>query len=218
MIKYLLFDLDNTLYSSRYGLEERVGRRMREYAAAYLGTSPEEAWRLRLEQAGPYGTTLEWLMAEKGLTDADSYLAAVHPEDEAENLPPDPELGAFLKAIPVPKAILTNSPREHADRILARLALGDIFTHVFDVRETGFKGKPDSDVFHRALSILGVEARETLFIDDNPRYVAGFTALGGRGLLLDENNTHPDHRGPRIRNLREIYKNGKLISWPGTAC
>ncbi|MDR2134694.1 MAG: HAD-IA family hydrolase [Treponema sp.] len=213
MIKYLLFDLDNTLYSSRYGLEENVARRMREYTAAWLGTSPEEAWRLRLERIGAYGTTLEWLMAEKGFTDAEGYLAAVHPEDEAENLPPDPELGAFLEAIPVPKAILTNSPREHADRILARLALGDIFTRVFDIRETGFKGKPGAGVFERALSILGVKARETLFIDDNPRYAAGFTAIGGRGLLLDENGIHPDFPGPRIRNLREIYRNGKLMTW-----
>ncbi|MDR1318688.1 MAG: HAD-IA family hydrolase, partial [Treponema sp.] len=204
MIKYLLFDLDNTLYSLHHGLEEKVGRRMREYTAAYLGISPEEAWRLRLEWAGAYGTTLEWLMAEKGFTDPDSYLAAVHPEDEAENLPPDPELGAFLKAIPLPKAILTNSPREHADRILARLALGDIFTHIFDIRETAFKGKPNRKVFERALSILGVKAGETLFIDDNPRYVTGFTALGGRSLLLDEDDTHPGYPGQRIRTLREL--------------
>jgi putative hydrolase of the HAD superfamily len=212
MIKYLLFDLDNTLYSSHYGLEEKVARRMREYTAAWLGTSLEEAWRLRLEQIGAYGTTLEWLMAEKGFADPEAYLAAVHPEDEAENLPPDPELGAFLAAIPLPKAILTNSPREHADRILARLALGDIFTHIFNIRETGFKGKPDAGVFKRTLSILGVKARETLFIDDNPRYAAGFTAIGGQGLLLDENGLYPDFPGPRIRNIREIYKNGKLIS------
>jgi putative hydrolase of the HAD superfamily len=204
MIKYLLFDLDNTLYSLHHGLEEKVGRRMREYTAAYLGISLEEAWRLRLEKAEVYGTTLEWLMAEKGLTDAEGYLAAVHPEGEAENLPPDPELGAFLESIPLPKAVLTKSPREHVDRILARLALGDIFTHIFDVRETGFKGKPGREVFERALSILGVKAGETLFIDDNPRYVTGFTALGGRGLLLDEDNAHAGYPGQRIRTLREL--------------
>ncbi|MDR1430219.1 MAG: HAD-IA family hydrolase [Spirochaetaceae bacterium] len=204
MIKYLLFDLDNTLYSSHHGLEEKVGHRMREYAAAYLGTSPEEAWRLRLERTRAYGTTLEWLMAEKGFTDVEGYLAAVHPEDEAENLPPDPELGAFLESIPLPKAILTNSPREHADRILARLALGDIFTHIFDIRETAFKGKPGREVFERALSVLGVKAGETLFIDDTPRYVTGFTALGGRGLLMDEDNVCADYPGQRIRTLREL--------------
>jgi putative hydrolase of the HAD superfamily len=204
MIKYLLFDLDNTLYSSRYGLEDEVGRRMREYAASYLGLSPEEAWRLRLERAGAYGTTLEWLMAEKGFTDVEGYLAAVHPEDEAEDLPPDPELGAFLESIPLPKAILTNSPREHADRILARLALGNLFTHIFDIRETAFKGKPGREVFERALSILGVKAGETLFVDDNPRYVTGFTALGGHGLLMDEDDAHTAYAGQRIRTLWDL--------------
>jgi putative hydrolase of the HAD superfamily len=206
MIRCLLFDLDNTLYSSCHGLEEEVARRMREFAAAWLGTSPEEAWRQRSLTLDRYGTTLEWLRAEKGLTDIEAYLAAVHPPEEARDLPPDPELKAFLESIPLPKAILTNSPREHADRILERLALGNIFTRVFEIRETNFRGKPGRDVFERALGILDAKAEETLFIDDNPRYVKGFDLLGGRGLLLDEGDRHPGFDGRRIRALYELTR------------
>ena len=203
MLKHLLFDLDNTLYSCRHGLENNVRRRIREFTAVLLGVSPDEVWRQRMA-CPQYGTTLEWLMGEKGFTGVEDYLAAVHPPDEADALPPDPELRAFLESVPIPKAILTNSPREHADRVLGRLGIADLFTHIFDIRQTGFKGKPRPDVFNHALRVLGVQAAEVLFIDDSPDYVKGFLALGGRGLLLDETDAHGDYPCRRIRELREL--------------
>jgi putative hydrolase of the HAD superfamily len=206
MITCLLFDLDNTLYSCRWGLEEGVRRRMQEFSAAFLGVSPEEAWRQRMTGGGRYGTNLEWLMEEKGFTDVESYLAAVHPRDEADCLPPDPALRAFLADIPLPKAILTNSPREHTDLILRRLGVTDMFTRVFDIRENNFKGKPRREAFTYALDALGTAAEAALFVDDAPRYVGGFIGLGGRGLLLDETDAHPHFPYPKIRSLEELTR------------
>jgi putative hydrolase of the HAD superfamily len=202
--KYLLFDLDNTLYSCRYGLEDDVKRRLKEFAAGVLGVSPEEAWRQRMALETQYGTSLAWLMAEKGFTDVEAYLAAAHPEGEADTLPPDPELRAFLLGLPVPKAILTNSPREHTELILSKLGLNGIFTHIFDIRQCGFIGKPRREVFDNALRILGTGVADVLFIDDNHFYVEGFIAMGGNALLLDENNVHKDNTLPRIRELKEL--------------
>jgi len=206
MLKYLLFDLDNTLYSCRCGLEDNVARRMREFAGAFLGTTPEDAWQQRMAAVQQYGTCLEWLMGEKGFTDIETYLAAVHPPDEAESLVPDGELRAFLSGLPLPKAILTNAPREHADLVLSKLGLGDIFSHVFDIRQCGFLGKPRKEVFDNALRILGLSAQEVLFIDDNPRYVQGFIVHGGNGLLFDENDIHKNYTSPKIRDLKELTR------------
>ena len=204
MYKYLLFDLDNTLYSCSYGLENDVSRRIKEFAAAFLGVTPDEAWRQRKEFAKQYGTCLEWLMTEKGFTDVEAYLAAAHPPGEADTLVPDPELRAFLESIPIPKAILTNSPREHADLILGKLELGDLFTHIFDIRQCAFMGKPQREVFDHALKVLGQRVEDVLFIDDYPIYVEGFIAMGGKALLLDERDVHGDYAMPRIRELKEI--------------
>jgi putative hydrolase of the HAD superfamily len=204
MIKYLLFDLDNTLYSIRYGLEEKVSRRIREFLARWLGTGEEEAMAERRGGIKRYGTTLEWLMEEKNFTDVEGYYQFIHPEGEADPLQADPELRDFLSGLPHPKAILTNSPREHVDRVLAKLELGDIFSHIFDMRWNNLKGKPRPDVFGRVLEVLGKSPDEVLFIDDYPAYAAGFSALGGTGLLLDELDAHPDFPGPRIRSIREI--------------
>jgi putative hydrolase of the HAD superfamily len=204
MITRLLFDLDNTLYSARYGLEERVTERLLAFIAPYLRLSPEKAAEERAERVRFYGTTLEWLMAEKGLTDPDAYFRALHPEDEADLLEEDPELRPFLEGLGLPMAILTNSPREHAERILGKLKIGDLFTHVFDIRSNRFKGKPSPAAFNRALEAMGAGPENTFFVDDYPAYVEGFLALGGRGALLDEGDHFPAFRGPRLRRLREL--------------
>ena len=153
-----------------------------------------------------YGTCLEWLMGEKGFTDVETFLATVHPQGEADSLVPDPELRAFLAGIPIPKAILTNSPREHADVVLDKLNLSDLFTHIFDIRQCNFMGKPRREVFDHALQILGLNASEVLFIDDHPLYAEGFIAMGGKALLLDENDIHTNRALPRIRELKEIIR------------
>ncbi|MDR2393806.1 MAG: HAD-IA family hydrolase [Treponema sp.] len=203
-LHYILFDLDNTLYSPRYGLELNVGRRIAEFLVAYLGLSLEEALNQRRERIQRYGTTLEWLIAEKGYTDIEAYYKAIHPEGEADTLSPDPTLRAFLESLPLPRGILTNSPREHADRILSRLGIADLFTHIFDIRWHGLKGKPHAEAFHRTLNALGTLPETTLFIDDTPRYVTGYCILGGQGILLDEENAYPAYPHPRIQNLREL--------------
>jgi putative hydrolase of the HAD superfamily len=204
MIQYLLFDLDNTLYSARFGLEERVAQRMIQYAASYLHLSVEETAARRRDGETRHGTTLEWLMYEKGFTDIEAYYRAIHPANEADALPADPKLRKFLEALPCPKAILTNSNREHVDLILGKLKLENIFTHIFDIRWNNFQGKPRPEVFLRALDALGTKPETTLFIDDYPRYVSGYIAIGGRGVLLDEFDLHQDYPHPRIKKLEEL--------------
>ena len=181
-----------------------MARRVREFVGAYLGLSPEEAQRRRREGGRDYGSTLEWLRGELGFTDVEAYYRAVHPPDEAETLPPDPALRSFLEGLPVPRAILTNSPREHADRILRRLGIEDLFPEIFDIRRNGFRGKPRREVYYRALETLGASPEGTLFIDDHPGYVEGYLAIGGRGLLLDEGNAFPDYGRPKISRLGEL--------------
>jgi putative hydrolase of the HAD superfamily len=145
-------------------------------------------------------------MGEKGFTDGETYLAAAHPEGEADSLPPDPGLRAFLLGIPIPKAILTNSPREHTELILSKLGLNGIFTHIFDIRQCGFLGKPGREVFDNALRILGTDTADILFIDDNPFYVEAYIAMGGNALLIDENDAHKNSMLPRIRDVKELTK------------
>jgi putative hydrolase of the HAD superfamily len=186
MLKYILFDLDNTLYPKSSGLDKEVNRRMTEFTARYLGVSPEEAQRLRETQAIPFGTTLKWLTGSLNLGDPEGFLQAVHPEDLSPFFGPNPKLREMLAAIRFPRAILTNSPMEHALRVLRRLGIEDQFGRIFDIRYNGFRGKPDKTTYEKVLAGLGLEAAEALFIDDMPRYLTPFRELGGQVLLIDE--------------------------------
>jgi putative hydrolase of the HAD superfamily len=185
-------------------LENKVYQRISEFVGAYFGISPEEAKRRRAETMDRYGTTVEWLRAEQGFTDIEGYYAAIHPPGEADALQADPQLRAFLESLPAAPAILTNSPIEHADRVLAKLGIADLFTHIFDIRWNNFRGKPLPEAFLGALDALGAAPETAIFIDDTPRCVDGYRRVGGQGVLFDEFNAHPDYPPPRIQTLPEL--------------
>ncbi|MDR0497730.1 MAG: HAD-IA family hydrolase [Treponema sp.] len=206
MIKHILFDLDNTLYSVNTGLDAFFMRRLREYTSSWLKLPWEECQSLWKDGMTRYGTTLEWLISEKGFSDVDDYNAYIHPDYEADSISPDPELRRFLESLPCPCSILTNSPFFHAERIIKKLKLEGIFRHVFAIEAGGLKGKPHAAAFNRALDALGLTPKEALFIDDIPRYVNGFLVLGGRGLLIDENNIHKNYPHDKIRYLKELTR------------
>ena len=210
MIRHILFDLDSTLYSARYGLEDSFAVRLKEYTVSWLvdslNLSAEECERLREEGYKRHGTTLAWLCNEMGFTAVDEYLAYVHPENEADSLLPDPELRRFLETLPCPCSILTNSPLFHADRIIKKLGLEGIFQRIFDITYNKGKGKPNASAYFVALDVFGLTPAEALFIDDLPHYVQGFLAIGGRGILLDEMGVHGDYPHERIGSLRELTR------------
>lgn len=204
MIRYVLFDLDNTLYPSDVGMEEDTIRRIAEYSADFLGVSTARALELRKERMHLYGTTLEWLMTDRGLTDVDAYYAYVHPDGEEENLKPDPAVRDFIANLPVPASVLTNAPKEHADRVLRKLDLEGLFEHVYDIRWNNLKGKPAESAFRGVLKELGTEPGETLFVDDLPQYLEGFIKIGGFGVLMDDFDRHASSPYPRVRSIPEL--------------
>ena len=206
MITHLLFDLDNTLYSANYGLEKNVSMRLEKFVSDYLHIDrreSEETHRDLIQNRG-YGTTIEWLIAEKGFTDIDTYYMAINPPDEADSLPPDPELKDFLASIPLVKAVFSNSIRRHIDLILDKLGITDQFDYIFDIRFNNFKGKPHREAFLKVLDAMNTKPENTLFIDDYPEFVEGFARIGGRGVLLDEFDRYAGLHYERIRNLREL--------------
>lgn len=204
MLRLALFDLDNTLYPESSGMDRDITRRMLDFVARFLGTSVEEARALRHERARLYGTTLEWITVEHGFRDIEAYFAAVHPDGEEYCIAANPELGPILDSIPAAKAVLTNSPVEHAERVLAKLGARDRFGAVHDIRANGLRGKPHAEAYRRACELSGASIADTIFIDDMPKYARGFTALGGRAVLVDEAGRYGSEGIPAVRELSEL--------------
>lgn len=187
---HLLFDLDNTLYPSSSAMDSGITLRMLECVADFFHCDIETAKKLKQENIVHHSTTLEWLRAS-GLKDIEGFLAHVHPENEADELLPQPGLREFLESLPYSKAILTNAPREHADRVLAKLGITDLFDSVTDIRDANFFGKPYSNSYLAALEKTGSSVENTLFLDDMKKYTDGWCALGGTSILIGNSNGKP---------------------------
>ena len=182
--------MDNTLYPASSDMDKGITRRMLECVADFFHCDMKEATRLRAERIVHYSTTLEWLRAE-GLTDVEGFLAHVHPDNEADELTEQPALRDFLISLNMPMSILTNAPHEHADRVLGKLGVADLFEAVTDIRDAGFNGKPYPDAFMAALKKAGSTIEDTLFLDDMQKYTDGWAALGGTAILIGSPNGKP---------------------------
>ena len=187
---HLLFDMDNTLYPASSAMDKGITRRMLECVADFFHCTMDEAIALRSERIVHYSTTLEWLRSE-GLTDVEDFLAHVHPSNEAKELPPQPGLRDFLISLNMPMSILTNAPHEHADTVLGKLGIADLFEAVTDIRDAGFNGKPYPDSYMAALKKVGATIENTLFLDDMQKYTDGWVALGGTAVLIGSPNGKP---------------------------
>jgi len=192
MIRHLLLDLDNTLYPASGGMDEGITRRMLEFVAQFLGVTFEEGVKLRLKGIPSYGTTLEWLKAEHGLTDQNAFFDAVHPESEITELQDDPALRPFLLSLGLPMTLLTNAPMTHARRVLRFFHIEDVFTGIYDLTFNKGKGKPHPDSFLNTLTAAGFTVQESLFVDDHPKYVRGYKNIGGRAAIVDESGAYRD--------------------------
>ncbi|MCX7024600.1 MAG: HAD-IA family hydrolase [Spirochaetes bacterium] len=215
MIRRLIFDLDSTLYPSASGMEAEIIRRMNEFTAGLLDMGKGEAAELRRTRMPRYGTTLEWLMVEHGFRDVEGYYAAIHPAGEEDILVPDPGLRPFLDSLGLPMSVFTNAPSEHADRVIERLGLSGVFDSVFDIRFCGLRGKPYTEAFRKVCAALGNAPEDCVFVDDVPRYVRGFVACGGHGVLIDDQGKHAAADMPRIVSLYELKPmlDGGFFAW-----
>ena len=157
--RFLLCDLDNTLYPPDSGLMRAVGRRMVRYIVERVDVPPQDAERLKLEYYQQYGTTMRGLILHHGI-DPEDYLAFVHDVPLEGYIQPNPDLNTMLTGIPLRKAVFTNADREHAIRVLDLLGVRHHFERIVDVRDFGFNSKPHLSPYQAILSVLDARPGE----------------------------------------------------------
>ncbi len=177
MLRYALFDLDDTLYPPTTGLWPAIGERITRYMVERVGLSPAEALAKREYYLRRFGTTLNGLRHNYQI-DVAEYLTYVHALPLADYLQPDPALNGMLARLPLAKAIFTNADAPHAERVLAQLGVTRHFTHIIDILTLEFINKPDPRAYARALEILRVKPAECVFIEDSPRNLPPAREMG----------------------------------------
>ncbi len=190
-IRYLVFDLDETLYPAHTGMFHEVGQRINRYLQERVGFSPEEVPLVRRRYFELYGTTLRGLQLHHQV-DSDDYLTFVHDVNVAGYLGPDPALDAALSRLGQEKVIFTNATAEYARRVLRVLGLEHHFQRIFDVYAIDFHCKPDPEAYRILLQALPAVGNECLLVEDNVRNVRAGKQAGMYTVLVGEQEAPPD--------------------------
>ena len=210
MLKYILFDLDNTLYPKSMGIFELVIERIRNYMEVRMGFDRELARSLRQEYLRRYGSTMRGLMIHHNLN-ADDFLEYVHDVGVEKRLSPDPDLEGLLKSITMAKGIFTSGHKPHAQRVLRCLGVEGCFPEIFDIIFTRFIPKPNPEPYRQILDHLRLRGSECMMIEDLPANLKPAKDLGMTTVLVGPGmeglDGVVDHTIENILGLENILKN-----------
>ncbi|MEA3459099.1 MAG: pyrimidine 5'-nucleotidase [Chloroflexota bacterium] len=186
-LKYILFDLDETLYPKESGLMQEISQRISLYMEERLRLEPDSISRLRQEYYACYGTTMRGLLVHYAI-DPEDYLSYVHDITLENYIAPNKELDAALGKIKLEKVVFTNASTEHASRVLSILGVERHFKHIIDIRALDYISKPAPQAYQLALEILDAKGEECLIVDDNARNLMPAKKLGMTTVLVDNND------------------------------
>jgi beta-phosphoglucomutase len=115
----------------------------------------------------------------------------------------------FLLLRSVPFTIATASMADNVEFYFEKLELGRWFDRSRVVYNDGtIRGKPDPQIFHRALEAIGVPGRDAIIFEDS---IAGIHAaeLSGAGEVIIVNSNNEDYgrfTHPVIRDFAEVRR------------
>ena len=202
-LRYLLFDLDETLYPRDAGVMQGIRRQIRRYIVEVLGYTPGEADAMARRYHQEYGTSMRGLLLNHGI-DADHFLGYVH-DFPLDGLIPNPQLDDLLGRLPGDKVIFTNADRAHAERVLAQLGIRRHFSQIVDVVAVGYISKPTPESYTRCLSLLQARPEECVLIEDTGRNLAPAKQLGMLTVLVDGDPTDiADYKIDTILELEAV--------------
>ncbi|MGC8877776.1 MAG: pyrimidine 5'-nucleotidase [Anaerolineae bacterium] len=203
--RFLLCDLDDTLYPANAGIMKAVGERISQFMIEHLDVLPEMAPYLRRYFRERYGTTMRGLILHYGIN-PERYLEFVHDLPLTNFIQPDPALSRALENITLTKAIFTNASREHAMRVLTILGVRHHFAHIIDVRDFHYHSKPHRYAYRRALQILDARPEECILVEDMPRNLVPAVAMGMFGVLVRNPYSEMEDR----TSVADLYVNDVL--------
>jgi putative hydrolase of the HAD superfamily len=213
-IQAIVFDLDNTLYPASSGVMQQIDRRIGEYVEQRLGISAEDALELRRTYCETFGTTLRGLLHYYTDIETEEYLRFVHDIRIEALLHFDPKLDAALAAVPARKVIFTNSPREHAERVLQAQGLLHHFERIFDLRYFDLVGKPDPACYQHVLDYLEIPGTDALMLEDSAFNLPPAKALGMTTMLVGTHAPASPEINYRVADVLQALDIARSLTTP----
>jgi putative hydrolase of the HAD superfamily len=190
MIRYVLFDLDNTLYPPGVEVMRAITERILDYVTTHTNATRTEAEALQQRFYLELGSSLQPLARYYHL-DLSDFMTYAHDVDVDALLQPDSDLDCLLGCIQAEKVIFTNAPRPYTERLLARLGVARHFSRIFDHAYSNFRGKPNPNVYARVQAALKVDGQDLFMVDDALQNLAPAHGLGWHTFWVGQAGTSP---------------------------
>ena len=178
-----IFDLDNTLYSADSGIFQQVHTLMSKFVSAHLNIDIKKATELQRKYYRQHGTTLRGLMDNHNV-DPDHFLSEVHQLDYSI-VGPNFKLNRELKKLKGRKIIYTNANRQHANDVLIRLELTNVFDEIFDIKTANYIPKPEASPYEQIISEFNIDPITTIMFDDIAKNLVPAKNVGFASVWID---------------------------------
>ena len=183
-IKNWIFDLDNTLYPPEENIFSQIDKKMTSFISNSLDISIDEAYEIQKENFVNHGTTLAGFMNDKNnKINPDKFLEYVHDID-LSTLREDSKLREVLLLIPGKKYIFTNGTKHHAENVLKKLNLENIFQSIFGIKEANYLPKPNIKTYNLFLKNNKIDPKTSIMFEDMSRNLVPAKELGMTTVLL----------------------------------
>ena len=203
LIKTWIFDLDNTLYPPEENIFSQIDQKMTSFIADNLKISNEEAFNIQKQNFIDHGTTLAGFMnSGNDKIDPDKFLEFVH-DINLSSLKEDSNLRKMLLLLPGEKYIFTNGTKKHAENVLKKLNLENIFQSIFGIKEANYLPKPNIETYNLFLKTYKVDPKTSIMFEDMGRNLIPAKELGMKTVLLERSlpNKNNSNQGGKYKDL-----------------
>ena len=215
LVKYWIFDLDNTLYSGKTKVFQQVDKKMSKYISDKLGVSIEEAKKIQKNYFHEYNTTLNGMIKNHKI-DANEFLEFVHDID-IDFLKKDLKLSKELEKLDGKKIIFTNGSRKHAINVTERIGIDQYFDDIFDIVDAKFIPKPAIEPYKVLVNKHKIDPKLCVFVEDIARNLKPAYEMGMKTVWIE--NDEPwakkfsDEKfiNYKTKNLSEFLKKINLL-------
>ena len=184
-IKTWIFYLDNTLYPPEENIFSQIDKKMTTFIAENLKISHEEAFNIQKQNFIDHGTTLAGFMnTGNSKINPDKFLEYVH-DINLNSLKEDNKLRKILLMLPGRKYIFTNGTKKHAENVLKKLNLENIFQSIFGIKEANYLPKPNIETYNLFLKINNIDPKTSIMFEDMGRNLIPAKELGMTTVLLE---------------------------------
>ena len=215
LIKFWIFDLDNTLYSGNTKVFEQVDKKMTEYISKKLKVDKEEAKKIQKKYFHEYNTTLNGMIKNHKIN-ANEFLEFVH-DINIDFLQKDTNLAKEIEKLDGIKIIFTNGSRKHALNVTKRLGVDQLFDDIFDIVDCDFIPKPLMEPYKKLVKKHKIDPKLCVLVEDIARNLKPAYEMGMKTVWIENNEpwaskfANSNFVNYRTNNLPEFLKKINLL-------